>query len=73
MPTPEYSLPDTLERMYENQLALEAAIMEVALLVESQGHAEIGENMRSALDLIGENAGHIKQGLAKLVLQHRSD
>lgn len=27
--------------------------------------------MRSALDLIGENAGHIKQGLAKLTLQHR--
>lgn len=25
MPSPEYSLPDLLERIYENQLALEAA------------------------------------------------
>lgn len=29
--------------------------------------------MCSVLDLIGENAGHIKQGLAKLALQHRGD
>lgn len=27
----EYSLPDLLERIYENQLALEAALMELAL------------------------------------------
>ncbi|RON02136.1 hypothetical protein [Pseudomonas brassicacearum] len=44
MPAPEYSLPDTLERIYNNQLALEAAIMELTLLVEQQGHAEAGEN-----------------------------
>jgi hypothetical protein len=68
MPT-EYSLPDVIERMYENQLALEAALMEVALWVEQRGSADVGENVRSALDLIRENAGHIKQGLAKL--QHR--
>lgn len=34
MPAPQYSLPDTLERIYENQLALEAALMELTLLVE---------------------------------------
>jgi hypothetical protein len=28
MPT-EYSLPDVLERLYQNQLALEAAVMEL--------------------------------------------
>lgn len=72
MPT-DYSLPDTLERMYENQLALEAALMEVVLWVEQRGSADVGKNVRSALDLIGENAGHIKQGLAKLTLQHRGD
>lgn len=70
MPT-EYSLPDVLERLYDNQLALEAAIMELTVLVERQGHAEAGENVRGALQVIGENAGHIKQGLAKLTLQHR--
>lgn len=32
----DYSLPDVLERIYGNQLALEAAIMELTLLVEEQ-------------------------------------
>ncbi|MGF6331157.1 hypothetical protein ABH909_004035 [Pseudomonas sp. BS3782 TE3695] len=32
-----YSLPDVLERIYENQEALQAAIMELTLLVEEQG------------------------------------
>lgn len=61
----EYSLPDLLERMYENQLALEAALMEFALQSERQGLSEVGDNVRGALFVIGENAGHIKQGLAK--------
>lgn len=72
MPT-EYSLPDALGRMYENQLALKAALMEVVLWVEQCGSSDVGENMRSSLDLIGENAGHVNQGLAKLALQHRGD
>ena len=62
----EYSLPDLLERMYENQLALEAALMELALQSEKQGMDEVGDNVRGALFVIGENAGHIKQGLARL-------
>lgn len=62
----EYSLPDLLERMYENQLALEAALMELALQSEKQGMDEVGDNLRGALFVIGENAGYIKQGLAKL-------
>jgi len=70
MSTPEYSLPDVLERLYHNQLALEAALMELTLLVESQGHLQAGGNVRGALEVIGENAGHIKQGLARLKLQH---
>lgn len=73
MPAPEYSLSDILERLYNNQLALEAAIMELTLLVESQGHAETGGNIRGALQAIGNNEGHIRQGLAKLMLQHRGD
>ena len=62
----EYSLPDVLERMYQNQLALEAGIMELTLHVEAHGHANVGENVRGALEAIGENSGHIKQGLARL-------
>ncbi|KEX93766.1 hypothetical protein HA62_11510 [Pseudomonas putida] len=62
----EYSLPVVLERIYENQLALEAAIMELTLLAEQQGFADAGDNARTALDRIGENAGFINQGLARL-------
>lgn len=62
----EYSLSDVLERMYQNQLALEAALMELTLQAEKQGLSELGDNVRGALYSIDENAGHIKQGLAKL-------
>ena len=62
----EYSLSDVLERMYQNQLALEAALMELTLHAEKQGMSEVGDNVRGALWAIGENAGHIKQGLARL-------
>ncbi|RTY01719.1 hypothetical protein EJ576_09015 [Pseudomonas sp. C 49-2] len=62
----EYSLTDLLERMYENQLALEAALMELTLQSEKEGLSDIGDNVRGALFVIGENPGHIKQGLAKL-------
>jgi len=62
----EYSLSDVLERIYQNQLGLEAALMELTLHVEQQGFTEVGDNVRGALWVIGENAGHIKQGLAKL-------
>jgi hypothetical protein len=47
-------------------LALEAAVMELALWVEKQGTADVSENVRGALFTIGENAGHIKQGLARM-------
>jgi len=52
--------------MYENQIALEAAIMELTLLAEAQVHQEAGENVRGALQVIGENAGYIKQGIARV-------
>lgn len=62
----EYSLADVLERMYENQLALEAAIMELALWTEERGELTTGGNVRGALQTLGDNAGHIKQGLARM-------
>ncbi len=62
----QYSLPDVLARMYENQLAIEAALMELVLLEEQRGSSEACENARGALEKIGENAGHIKQGIARL-------
>jgi hypothetical protein len=61
-----YSLSEVLERIYHNQLALEAAVMELTILVEQRGSADVGTNIRGALDAISQNAGHIKQGIARL-------
>lgn len=52
--------------MYQNQLALEAALMELTLHVETQRSDEVGDNVRGALWVIGENAGHINHSLARL-------
>ena len=62
----EYSLHSVLERMYQNQLDLEAALMELTLHAEESGLEEVGGNIRGALSTIGENAGFINQGLARL-------
>lgn len=62
----DYSLSDVLERIYTNQLALEAALMELTLHIEQQGASELADNVRGALDTLNENAGHIKQGLARI-------
>lgn len=62
----EYSLPVVLEKIYENRIALEAAIMELTLLAEQQVYSDLGDNAHMALDRIGENAGFIKQGLARM-------
>ena len=62
----DYSLPEVIERIYSNQLALEAALMELTLYVEQRGARYVGENVRGALQTIGENAGYIRQGVAKL-------
>jgi hypothetical protein len=41
-------------------------MMELTLWTEQQNAADVGGNVRGALDTIGENAGHIKQGLTQL-------
>jgi len=45
----QYSLPDVLSKMYENQLAIEAALIELVLLEEGRGSSEACENARAAL------------------------
>ncbi|MBM9488009.1 hypothetical protein JBE38_18935 [Pseudomonas sp. ICBG1301] len=62
----EYALVVVQERIYQNQLALEAAIMELTSWVETQGRSEVGGNVHGALEAIGENAGFIHQGVARL-------
>ncbi|MFJ2445130.1 hypothetical protein [Pseudomonas sp. NPDC087626] len=60
-------LPSLLFKINENQLALEAAIMELSNWVEQRGSAEVAENVRSALDTIDRNEEFIKLTLAVLL------
>lgn len=60
-------LPSLLCKINENQLALEAAIMELTLWVEQRGAAEIGGNIRGALQTIDRNEEFIKMTLAVML------
>ena len=60
-------LPSLLFKINENQLALEAAIMELTLWVEQRGSAEVAGNVRGALQTLDKNEEFIKMTLAVLM------
>ena len=60
-------LPSLLFKINENQMALEAAIMELTIWVEQRGSAEIAGNVRGALQTIDKNEEFIKMSLAVLM------
>jgi hypothetical protein len=60
-------LPSLLFKLNENQLALEAAIMELSNWVEARGAADVADNVRGALDTIDKNEEFIKMTLAVLM------
>ncbi len=60
-------LPSLLYKINENQLALEAAIMELSNWVEQHGSPEVAENVRGALDTIDRNEEFIKMTLAVMM------
>ena len=60
-------LPSLLFKINQNQLALEAAIMELTLWVEHRGSADVAENVRGELDTISKNEEFIKRTLAVLM------
>ncbi|UZE14829.1 hypothetical protein [Pseudomonas sp. B21-053] len=60
-------LPPLLYKINENQLALEAAILELTNWVEARGSADVADNVRSALDAIDKNEEFIKLTLAVLM------
>ncbi|MFQ6346067.1 hypothetical protein ACQRBV_22435 [Pseudomonas sp. R11F] len=59
-------LPSLLSKLYENQLALEAAIMELSNWVEQRGSGDVAENVRGALDTLDRNEEFVKMTLALL-------
>lgn len=60
-------LPSLLFKINQNQLALEAAIMELTLWVEERGSGDVAENVRGALAAIDRNEEFIKMTLAVLM------
>jgi len=60
-------LPSLLYKLNENQLALEAAIMELSNWVEQRGSADVADNVRIALEAIDKNEDFIKMTLAVLM------
>jgi hypothetical protein len=60
-------LPPLLFKINENQLALEAAIMELSNWVEQRGSADVTDNVRGALEVIDKNEEFIKMTLAVMM------
>lgn len=59
-------IPPLLQKLNENQLALEAAIMELTIWIEQQGSSEVGGNVRGALEVITLNEEFINASLTTL-------
>ena len=64
---PNSDLPPLLFKINQNQLALEAVILELTLWVEQRGSAEVAGNVRGALDTISKNEEFINMTLAVLM------
>ena len=60
-------IPALLYKLNENQLALEAAILELTLWIELQGSSEVGGNIRGALEVITLNEEFINASLTALM------
>ncbi|CAG8866712.1 hypothetical protein [Pseudomonas fluorescens] len=60
-------LPSLLLKINENQLALEAAILELSNWVEMRGSADVADNVRGALEAIDRNEEFIKMTLAVML------
>ncbi|TPG74649.1 hypothetical protein [Pseudomonas arsenicoxydans] len=60
-------LPSLLFKINQNQLALEAAIMELSNWVEQRESADVADNVRGALTTIDKNEEFVKMTLAVLM------
>lgn len=60
-------IPTRPYKLNENQLVLEAAIMELTPWFELQGSSEVGGNIRRSLDVITQNDEFINASLKTLI------
>jgi hypothetical protein len=59
-------LPSLFFKINENQLALEATILELANWAEQHGSTDVADNVRGAMDTIDKNEEFIKITLAMM-------
>jgi hypothetical protein len=59
-------LASLLTRMNQNQLALGAAVEELAVWVEQRGSADVASNVRGALETLDKNLDFINLALLSL-------
>ena len=57
-----------IAKLDTNQMALQAALEEVALWIRQQGSGEIAANINGALDTLNQNAEFIAKGIAELTV-----
>lgn len=66
--TDTYLLTQIIARLDRNQMALQAALEEVAIWITQQGGDATGNNITNALQMLNENADFIAQGVAELTV-----
>lgn len=59
-------LSQLISRLDRNQMALQAALEEVALWIRQRGSEAVADNITGALEALTENADFIAQGIVKL-------
>jgi hypothetical protein len=65
--TERHIVPAVLDKIYENQVAIAAAIEELALWVEVRGDdAPVADNIRGALETLDRNAEQIGKMIHQL-------
>ncbi|EXF95191.1 hypothetical protein HK44_026540 [Pseudomonas fluorescens HK44] len=61
------TVASVLERISHNQVALGAAVEELAKWVGERGAGDVVENVQGALTALDDNIGAIRQDIAELV------
>lgn len=64
-------LPSLLFMINDNQLTLEAAILELSNWIEQRGAADVADNVRGALEALDRNEEFIKMTLAVMMAPER--
>lgn len=64
-------LASLLTRINDNQLALGAAVEELAVWVEQRGSTDVANNVRGALETLDQNSGFINLALISLKAEGR--